>query len=341
LQFVTLTQLSQPVATSEDVTTSFAFAKWHRGKTRLPDLLVARDVLLALPARLSGREGFAQIRLPADIVKSAQRALLALLEVVGACLAPQPRFSLVITVQNFLTSLAEPFGTPPHGFGSRAIAVIHAGTSVATFGGTALTHFAFAEYDAERRSRSIQVDTNLIFLGPPTREPGDSINHSCEPNCGMRNATTIVAMRDIAIGEELTFDYAMSDASSYDEFDCNCGTSLCRGRVRADDWRLDTLRHKYKGFFSPYIQRKIDAERNQSLLTKRDVEEMLATYDTQPFVALRNALRKCFGMPHATWATLVELATRQPDEIRQLLSLNTDALDNLVKTLNETRGAGL
>jgi len=307
----------------------------------LPDQLVARDVLLALPARLSGREGFAQIRLPADIVKSAQRALLALLEVVGACLAPQPRFSLVITVQNFLTPLAVPFGTPPHGFGSRAIAVIHAGTSVATFGGTALTHSAFAEYDAERRSRSIQVDTNLIFLGPPTREPGDSINHSCEPNCGMRNATTIVAMRDIAIGEELTFDYAMSDASSYDEFDCNCGTSLCRGRVRADDWRLDTLRHKYKGFFSPYIQRKIDAERNQSLLTKRDVEEMLATYDTQPFVALRNALRKCFGMPHATWATLVELATRQPDEIRQLLSLNTDALDNLVKTLNETRGAGL
>jgi len=307
----------------------------------LPDQLVARDVLLALPARLSGREGFAQIRLPADIVKSAQRALLALLEVVGACLAPQPRFSLVITVQNFLTPLAVPFRTPPHGFGSRAIAVIHAGTSVATFGGTALTHSAFAEYDAERRSRSIQVDTNLIFLGPPTREPGDSINHSCEPNCGMRNATTIVAMRDIAIGEELTFDYAMSDASSYDEFDCNCGTSLCRGRVRADDWRLDTLRHKYKGFFSPYIQRKIDAERNQSLLTKRDVEEMLATYDTQPFVALRNALRKCFGMPHATWATLVELATRQPDEIRQLLSLNTDALDNLVKTLNETRGAGL
>jgi hypothetical protein len=307
----------------------------------LPDLLVARDVLLALPARLSGREGFAPLRLPADIVKTAQRALLALLEVVGACLAPQPRFSLVNTVQNFLTPLAEPFGTTPHGFGSRATAVIPAGISVATFGGTALTHSAFAKYDAERRSRSLQVDTHLIFLGPTTREPGDSINHSCEPNCGMRNATTIVAMRDIAIGEELTFDYAMSDASDYDEFDCNCGTSLCRGRVCADDWRLDTLRHRYKGFFSPYIQRKIDAERHRSLLTKRDVEEMLATYETQPELALRNALRKCFGMPHATWATLIELAAKQTDDISQLLALNTDALDNLVKTLNETRGAGL
>jgi hypothetical protein len=317
------------------------FAKWHRGKTRLPDLLVTRDVLLALPARLSGREGVASIRLPADIVNSAQRALLALLEVVGACLAPQPRFSLVILVQNFLTPLAVPFGTPPHGFGSRAISVIPAGTSVATFGGTAMSRVDFSQYEADRRSRSLQVDTNVIFLGPPSREPGDSINHSCEPNCGMRNATTIVAMRDIAVGEELTFDYAMSDASDYDEFDCNCGTSLCRGRVRADDWRLDTLRHRYKGFFSPYIQRKIDAEKHRSLLTKRDVEEMLATYDTQPVVALRNALRKCFGMPHATWATLIELAAKQTDDISQLLALNTDALDNLVKTLNETRGAGL
>jgi hypothetical protein len=317
------------------------FAKWHRGKTRLPDLLVTRDVLLALPARLSGREGVASIRLPADIVNSAQRALLALLEVVGACLAPQPRFSLVILVQNFLTPLAVPFGTPPHGFGSRAISVIPAGTSVATFGGTAMSRVDFSQYEADRRSRSLQVDTNVIFLGPPSREPGDSINHSCEPNCGMRNATTIVAMRDIAVGEELTFDYAMSDASDYDEFNCNCGTSLCRGRVRADDWRLDTLRHRYKGFFSPYIQRKIDAEKHRSLLTKRDVEEMLATYDTQPEVALRNALRKCFGMPHATWATLIELAAKQTDDISQLLALNTDALDNLVKTLNETRGAGL
>jgi len=307
----------------------------------LPDLLVARDVLLALPARLSGREGYAQFRLPADIVKSAQRALLALLEVAGACLAPQPRFTLVITVQNFLTPRAVPFGTPPHGFGSRAIEVIPAGTSVATFGGTALTHSALAQYDADRRSRSIQIDTNLFLLVPPTREPGDSINHSCEPNCGMRNATTIIAMRDIAIGEELTFDYAMSDASSYDEFDCNCGTALCRGRVRADDWRLDTLRHRYKGFFSPYIQRLIAAEQLRSLLTKRDVEEMLATYDTQPVVALRSALRKCFGLPQATWSTLIELVAKQPGEINQLLSLNTDALDNLAKTLNETRGAGL
>ncbi len=249
--------------------------------------------------------------------------------------------SLVIAVQNFLTSLAESFDTPPHGFGSRAISVIPAGTSVATFGGTALTRVDFAQYEAERRSRSLQVNTNLIFLGPPSREPGDSINHSCEPNCGMRNATTIVAMRDIAVGEELTFDYAMSDASDYDEFDCNCGTTLCRGKVRADDWQLESLRHKYKGFFSPYIQRKIDAEQLRALLTKHDVETLLSTYDAHPEGALSTALRKCLGMPNANWQTLVEHAVTQPDELHRLLLHNADALDALAKTLNETRGAGL
>ena len=68
---------------------------------------------------------------------------------------------------------------------------------------------------------------------------------------------------------------------------------------------------------------------------------MLSTYDTHPVFALRNALRICFGMPQATWETLIELAAKQPDEISKLLSLITDALDNLAKTLNETRGAGL
>ena len=250
-------------------------------------------------------------------------------------------FSLVIPVQNFLTPLAEPFGTPPHGFGSRAISVIPAGTSVATFGGTAMSRVDLTQYEADRRSRSLQVDTNVIFLGPPSREPGDSINHSCEPNCGMRNATTIVAMQDIAVGEELTFDYAMSDASDYDEFDCNCRTSLCRGRVRADDWQLETLRHRYKGFFSPYIQRKMDAERTRALLTKHDVEKLLATYDTQPIDALSKALRKCLGMPHATWRTLIEAAIPQLQESQSLLSHDIEALDSLTKRLNETRGAGL
>ena len=68
---------------------------------------------------------------------------------------------------------------------------------------------------------------------------------------------------------------------------------------------------------------------------------LLATYDTQPEGALRTALRKCLGMPNASWVTLVENAVSQPDELHDLLLHKTEALDALAKTLNETRGAGL
>ncbi len=49
----------------------------------------------------------------------------------------------------------------------------------------------------------------------------------------------------------------MSDGSSYDEFPCSCGASLCRGHVRGTDWMRPDLQERYAGFFSPYLARRI------------------------------------------------------------------------------------
>ena len=54
------------------------------------------------------------------------------------------------------------------------------------------------------------------------------LSHSCEPNCGYRGTCQIVAMRDIEEGEELSFDYAMSEDSDW-RLDCDCGSAHCRG----------------------------------------------------------------------------------------------------------------
>ena len=85
------------------------------------------------------------------------------------------------------------------------------------------------------------------------------LNHSCEPNCGLVGQTLLVAMRDIAPGEEMCFDYAMCDASDYDEFRCLCEAPTCREVVTGSDWRDPDLRTKYHGWFSPYIARRIAA----------------------------------------------------------------------------------
>ena len=62
------------------------------------------------------------------------------------------------------------------------------------------------------------------------------VNHCCEPNCGIKvnetGAHDFVAMKDINVNEEATFDYAMRNYS-IDHFPkiCMCGAKKCRGRI--------------------------------------------------------------------------------------------------------------
>jgi uncharacterized protein len=56
------------------------------------------------------------------------------------------------------------------------------------------------------------------------------INHSCDPNCEtdeIDNRVWIVAIRDIAADEELTYDYNLYDGDD-DDARCNCGAKNCR-----------------------------------------------------------------------------------------------------------------
>ncbi|HYC83179.1 MAG TPA: SET domain-containing protein [Candidatus Paceibacterota bacterium] len=88
------------------------------------------------------------------------------------------------------------------------------------------------------------------------------INHSCDPNVGVGD--DMVAMRDIETGEELTYDYAMTDSGNYD-MECKCGSWNCRGRIKGDDWMMPELQERYRGYFAENIQEKIDKLRQGSL----------------------------------------------------------------------------
>src|SRR5208282_3235019 len=55
------------------------------------------------------------------------------------------------------------------------------------------------------------------------------VNHSCSPNCETDeedDRVYISAIRNIAAGEELTYDYCLYD--SEDEAPCSCGSKRCR-----------------------------------------------------------------------------------------------------------------
>lgn len=244
----------------------------------------------------------------------------------------------VTFLRNYLSPLAVDRATPGRGHGAFAITPIPARTVIATFGGEVHRRSTFDQCDADRRARSIQIDDDLFILGPPTRDPGDSINHSCEPNCGAGNATQIVTMRDIAPGEELTFDYAMTDGSDYDEFECLCGSQWCRGIVKGSDWRRRSLHLRYAGFVSPYLARRAYSSQHGRTLRKTDVERLMSRYDTSPRTALSEALRIVLARPNAHWASLVAALPVSTPQRELLYAADQNACDLLLTELNELRG---
>jgi D-alanine-D-alanine ligase len=55
-------------------------------------------------------------------------------------------------------------------------------------------------------------------------------NHSCDANSAFAGLD-VVATRPIAIGDEVTLDYALAMDDASEPFDCRCGSARCRGRI--------------------------------------------------------------------------------------------------------------
>ncbi len=59
------------------------------------------------------------------------------------------------------------------------------------------------------------------------------VNHSCEPNCETEEevdgSVWIISTRDIAAGEELTYDYLLYEGDG--DAPCTCGSGKCRGSM--------------------------------------------------------------------------------------------------------------
>ncbi|MFA6549930.1 MAG: SET domain-containing protein-lysine N-methyltransferase [Candidatus Gracilibacteria bacterium] len=84
-------------------------------------------------------------------------------------------------------------------------------------------------------------------------EPWRFVNHSCDPNCGIKNKTTLVAIKPIKKGDPITFDYAMTEQRLFHPFECSCGSEKCRGMVGGFDSLPDDIRRRYHGYFSDYL----------------------------------------------------------------------------------------
>lgn len=69
-----------------------------------------------------------------------------------------------------------------------------------------------------------------IWIDP--LKPHKFLNHSCNPTAGMRGVT-LMSLRDIKEGEEITVDYSTIEGDQRWEMVCSCGEKNCRKIIKS------------------------------------------------------------------------------------------------------------
>jgi uncharacterized protein len=144
------------------------------------------------------------------------------------------------------------------GFGVVTTRPIAKGSLLCVWGGRVVDTEAMLALPEMRRRYAVQIDDDHYLVTPLLGiGAADLINHSCDPTALLVGADTLLARRDLLPGDEVTYDYATSDANPHHGFVCRCSAATCRGRVTGDDWRHPGLQATYGEAFSPYLLRRI------------------------------------------------------------------------------------
>ena len=130
---------------------------------------------------------------------------------------------------------------------------IPVGTRIAEFTGEKYQSETALGLPAIMRDHAIQVGPREFVFG--YKGLAHCLCHSCDPNCGIRALTEIFTIRDIAAGEQLTWDYRCSENSNWILEDCLCGAPRCTGTVANFDSLPSKLKSEYlsKSMVSDWI----------------------------------------------------------------------------------------
>lgn len=153
------------------------------------------------------------------------------------------------------SSWCEVRGSEIHGRGVFASRDIPKGTPIIEYVGEVIT-----KREAEKRGHALFEDASktggaavYIFIlnsrydldGNFPWNDARLINHSCEPNCETEIDENlriwVVALRDIAKGEELFFDYNF-DLENHQDHPCLCGAKSCVGYIVGQQYWPDLQR---------------------------------------------------------------------------------------------------
>ncbi len=130
-----------------------------------------------------------------------------------------------------------------HGTGGYARQTIAAGTRVIEYLGERISKAESLVLCEADNVYIFDIDDEFDLNGNVAWNPARFLNHGCAPNCEAEQDEAriwILALRDIPVGEELTFNYGYGLEDHLDH-PCRCGASACVGYIVAEEF-FDQLR---------------------------------------------------------------------------------------------------
>ena len=123
-----------------------------------------------------------------------------------------------------------------HGRGVYAERLISKGTRIIEYTGERIPWTGTSDDEDNPHTFIFGLENGMVINPEVGGNESRWINHSCDPNCEAieeDDRIFIYALRDIKPGEELFYDYSLEidepiTKESKKEFECLCGTPLCR-----------------------------------------------------------------------------------------------------------------
>mmetsp|Transcript_22475 Transcript_22475/g.39821 ORF Transcript_22475/g.39821 Transcript_22475/m.39821 type:complete len:1562 (+) Transcript_22475:97-4782(+) len=183
---------------------------------------------------------------------------------------------------------------------------------------------------AVERHEDDQDGYDVAYIDPIVRGNFASrLSHSCDPNCVTvvmikdgKYVVTVYTLRDVAFGEELTFDYSSvtEDENEFRAATCLCGSPRCRGSF---------LYYAGLGAFADVINESHNFLDRSALVYKACRDPTLYESDTKRLAkhGFKDAVLKDLPMWLRKWASLVlEYAEFEHKELSHRLCLQVNLL---------------
>ncbi len=98
--------------------------------------------------------------------------------------------------------------------------------------------------------------------------PYKFLNHSCDASAGIKGRLSLVALRDMKEGDEITIDYSTIEGDALWEMKCACGSKKCRGIVRSIQYMPEDSYKHYLPYIPAYFRSLYERSKKQGELAK-------------------------------------------------------------------------